>query len=338
MNKNLHKKTRVWFMRQAGRYLPEYKEIRQTEKRFLDLCFNPEKACTVSLQPIKRFDFDFIILFSDILVIPHALGQTVDFKENIGPILKKVDFEKEICANSTNFEKGLNLLNPVFETVKLIKKKETQKELIGFCGGAFTVLTYMIEGGSSQNHTLLKKAMKNEKKLTQKIMRVVENISVEYLAKQIESGVDKVMIFESWAGLLDKENYYEYVIESNQRIIQKIKERFKKIPVISFPRGSKEKISDYLNHVDCDVISLDKDFPKTILNIDKNRNIIFQGNLDPQILYEGGMKLEKEVNKVMLTFRDKKHIFNLSHGILPKTPIKNVEQTLRLIKKFDETR
>ena len=337
MNKNL-RKTHVWFMRQAGRYLPEYKAIRQTEKSFLDLCFNPEKASTVSLQPIKRFNFDFIILFSDILVIPHALGQTVDFRENIGPVLKKVNFEQEICSNSVDFENSLDVLNPVFETVKLIKEKEKNKELIGFCGGAFTVLTYMIEGGSSKNHTLLKKTMKNEKKLIKKIMRVIENISVQYLVKQIESGVDKVMIFESWAGLLDKEDYFEYVIESNQRIILKIKEKFKKIPVISFPRGSKDGILDYLNNVECDVISLDKYFPKTILDIDKYRDITFQGNLDPQILFEGGIKLEKEVKKIMLTFKEKKHIFNLSHGILPKTPIKNVEQTLRLIRDFDATR
>ena len=326
----------VWFMRQAGRYLPEYKKIRQTEKSFIDLCFNSEKSATISLQPIERFDFDYIILFSDILVIPHALGQQVTFKENIGPLLNPINSLRDL--GQLNIKESLQTLDPVFETIKLIKKKKANKDLIGFCGGAFTVLTYMIQGGSSKDHLLVKEKVKKEKLKLLEIIEVLVEISSLYLNMQIKSGANRVMIFESWAGLLEGQDYIDFIIKPTNKLIDKVKKKYPKIPIVTFPRGSGKKILDFIDSVPCNVISLDKTFPKKILKIANEKNITLQGNLDPLILVEGGKRLDEEVKKILLTFKENKHIFNLSHGILPITPIENVIKTLKIITSFNETR
>ncbi len=328
--------TPVWFMRQAGRYLPEYKKIRKTEKNFLDLCFNPKKAATISLQPIERFDFDYIILFSDILVIPNALGQKVSFKESIGPILDPINGLQDL--KQLNINESLKTLQPVFETIKLIKEKEKKKELIGFCGGAFTVLTYMIQGGSSKNHLLIKEKVKTERQKLLEIVEVLVEISSMYLNTQIKSGVNSIMIFESWAGLLEGQDYIDFIIKPNKSLINKVKSKYPEVPIVTFPRGSGDKILDFIESVPCNVVSLDKTFPKSLLKIAKEKDITLQGNLDPLILVEGGQNLESEVKKILLTFKENKHIFNLSHGILPITPIKNVTKTLEIIRSFNETR
>ena len=216
----MDKKTKIWLMRQAGRYLPEYQEIRKKEKDFISLCFNPKLACDISLQPIERFDFDFIILFSDILVIPYALGQEVKFKENIGPILGNINYEK-LEVNPTQ---SLERLAPVFETIKLIKQKKKEKDLIGFCGGPFTVLNYMIEQGTSNTNENIKNFIKSNDQLSEKIIKIITVISIEYLKKQIDSGVDYIKVFDSWAGLLDGDLYKKYVIEPNKQIAKEIKD------------------------------------------------------------------------------------------------------------------
>ena len=329
------KKTPIWFMRQAGRYLPEYKKLRSTEKTFLDLCFNSEKAAKISLQPIERFDFDFIILFSDILVVPHALGQFVDFKENIGPVLKPINDKQDL--NFKKLSKNLRTLDPIFQTIKIIKKKKIDKNLIGFCGGPFTVLTYMIEGGTSKNHHQIKSKIKKEKNKTLEIIEILVEFSSMYLIKQIKSGADIVKIFESWAGLLDDEEYQEFVIKPNKKIIENIKTDFPNIPIACFPRGSESKIFQFIENVECDIISLDEKFPEEILEIAKQKNIVLQGNLNPKVLLQGGEKMEETINKILLRFKHNKHIFNLSHGILPQTPIVNVQKTIKLIRDFNET-
>ena len=241
-------KVPVWFMRQAGRYLPEYKKLRSTERTFLDLCFNSEKAAQISLQPIERFDFDFIILFSDILVVPHALGQFVDFKENIGPILKPINNKHDLSHN--NLTSNLKILDPIFKTIKLIKNKNKKKNVIGFCGGPFTVLTYMIEGGTSKHHQNVKLKIKNEKKELLKVIEILIEFSSMYLIEQIRSGANIVKIFESWAGLLKNEDYFDFIIEPNKRIIKKIKNVFPKIPVACFPRRSESEIFKFIENVE----------------------------------------------------------------------------------------
>ena len=329
----MDKKTKIWLMRQAGRYLPEYQEIRKKEKDFMSLCFNSKLACDISLQPIKRFDFDFIILFSDILVIPYALGQEVKFKENIGPILGNINYEKL----DLNFTQSLERLAPVFETIKLIKQKEKEKELIGFCGGPFTVLNYMIEQGTSKTHEKIKKFIKSNNQLSEKIIKIITDISIEYLKKQIDSGVDFIKVFDSWAGLLDGDLYKKYIIEPNKEIAKEIKNYSPGTKQIFFPRGSKENYFNFIKEVEPDVISLDEEFPEKVFSYAKKNDIILQGNLKPTILIEGGRKLKKGIKNILNKFNENKHIFNLSHGVLPQTPLENVEILVDTIRNYNET-
>ena len=329
----MDKKTKIWLMRQAGRYLPEYQEIRKKEKDFISLCFNPKLACDISLQPIERFDFDFIILFSDILVIPYALGQEVKFKENIGPILGNINYEKL----EVNLTQSLERLAPVFETIKLIKQKKKEKDLIGFCGGPFTVLNYMIEQGTSKTHEKIKKFIKSNNQLSDKIIKIITDISIEYLKKQIDSGVDFVKVFDSWAGLLDGDLYKKYIIEPNKEIAKEIKNYSPGTKQIFFPRGSKENYFNFIKEVKPDVISLDEEFPEKVFSYAKKNDIILQGNLKPITLIEGGTKLKKEIKTILNKFNENKHIFNLSHGVLPQTPVENVETLVDIIRNYNET-
>jgi uroporphyrinogen decarboxylase len=323
-------------MRQAGRYLPEYQKIRSTERTFLDLCFNSEKAAQISLQPIERFDFDFIILFSDILVVPHALGQFVDFRKNIGPVLEPINNKYDL--NYNNLTSNLKILDPVFKTIKLIKKRKKNKNVIGFCGGPFTVLTYMIEGGTSKDHAKVKLKIKNEKKELLEVIEILIEFSSMYLIEQIRSGANIVKIFESWAGLLEGDEYFDFIIEPNKRILKNVKKVFPNIPVACFPRRSESQIFKFLDNVECDIISLDEKFPEELLEIAKKKNIILQGNLSPELLVRGGKEMEETIKKTLLRFNGNRHIFNLSHGVLPQTPIANVEKTIQLIRDFNEAR
>ena len=329
----MDKKTKIWLMRQAGRYLPEYQEIRKQEKDFLNLCFNPKLACDISLQPIQRFDFDFIILFSDILVIPYALGQEVKFKENIGPILGNINYEQL----KVNLPHSLDRLAPVFETIKLIKQKKQEKDLIGFCGGPFTVLNYMVEKGTSKTHEKIKKFIKDNNQLSEKIIKIITGISIEYLKKQIDSGVDFIKVFDSWAGLLEGELYKKYIIEPNKEIAKEIKNYSPGTKQIFFPRGSKENYFNFIKEVKPNVISLDEEFPKKVFSYAKKNDIILQGNLKPITLIEGGSKLKKGIINILNKFNNNKHIFNLSHGVLPHTPVENVKILVDTIRNYNET-
>ena len=329
----MDKKTKIWLMRQAGRYLPEYQEIRKKEKNFMNLCFNPKLACDISLQPIERFDFDFIILFSDILVIPYALGQEVKFKESIGPILGNINYEQL----EVNLSQNLERLAPVFETIKLIKQKKKEKDLIGFCGGPFTVLNYMVEQGTSKTHEKIKKFIKSNNVLSEKIIKIITDISIEYLKKQIDSGVDVIKVFDSWAGLLDGDLYKKYIIEPNKEIAKEIKNYSPGTKQIFFPRGSKENYFNFIKEVKPDVISLDEEFPDNVFSYAKKNDIILQGNLKPTALIEGGRKLKKGIKNILNKFKENKHIFNLSHGVLPQTPVENVEILVEIIRNYNET-
>ena len=328
----MDKKIKIWLMRQAGRYLPEYQEIRKKETNFMKLCFNPELACNISLQPIQRFNFDFIILFSDILVIPHALGQDVQFIEQVGPVLGKLEYNNIKVDLTQNMER----LAAVFETIKLIKKQVKDKDLIGFCGGPFTVLNYMIEQGTSKTHDKIKNNIKKQADKSVQLIEIITEVSIEYLKKQIDSGVDYIKVFDSWAGLLDGDDYKKFIIEPNKRIAQEIKKYSPKTKQIFFPRGSNENYLTFLKEVKPDVISLDEKFPEELFSYAKKHNITLQGNLSPSLLIEGGIKLREGIKNILNIFQGNKHIFNLSHGVLPQTPIENVEILIEEIKNFNE--
>ena len=326
----------IWFMRQAGRYLPEYMEIRSKNADFLKLCFNPDLASEISLQPIRRFDLDFIILFSDILVIPYALGQEVEFLKNHGPLLNCISSKKDL--NYKSFDKSLDKISNIFETIKILHAKKGKKNLIGFCGGPFTVLNYMIEGGTSKTHMKIKTFIRNKKEEAYDILKIITAISVEYLKKQIESGANYVQIFESWAGLLEREEYIDFIIKPNKQISKEIKEFSKQTNIIHFPRGSRNNYKIFAEEVNCDVLSLDQAYPKELPNLLGKKGITVQGNLDPQELLTEGGRVEEKTKEVLDKFKNNNHIFNLSHGILPKTKISNIEKVIKVVRDYETSK
>jgi len=323
----------IWLMRQAGRYLPEYREIRKEKKDFIELCLSPEIAANISLQPIERFDFDFIILFSDILVIPFALGQDVKFQEKVGPILGEIKTEIE----KINLEESLKKLNPIYETVKIISKRKKEKKLIGFCGGPFTVLNYMIERGTSKSHNKIKSFIKSEKKRAEDLIDVITKASIIYLKEQIKHGADYIKIFDSWAGLLDNEEYDRFIIEPNKKISEAIKKFSSRTQQIFFPRGSSHNYIKFIDRVKPMILALDNNYPEDIYDIAIRKNIILQGNLNPKTLVEGGEKLIRETKEVLERFKKNKHIFNLSHGVLPQTPTANVQKVVEIVRNYNDT-
>ena len=326
----------IWFMRQAGRYLPEYMEIRSRNSDFLRLCLNPVLASEISLQPIKRFNLDFIILFSDILVIPHALGQEVKFLKNHGPLLNSISSIKDL--NYTSLNKSLEKISNIFETIKILNAQKSKRNLIGFCGGPFTVLNYMIEGGTSKTHSKIKTFIKDKKKEANDIIKIITEISIEYLKKQIESGANYVQIFESWAGLLEREEYIEFIIKPNQRISEEIRVFSKNTKIIHFPRGSRNNYKIFAEEVNCDVLSLDQVYPKELLSLLREKGITVQGNLDPQELLKEGDRVEEKTKEVLEKFKKNNHIFNLSHGILPQTKISNIEKVIKVVRDYETSK
>ncbi len=329
-------KTPIWFMRQAGRYLPEYQKIRATSDDFLKLCFNPLLASEISLQPIKRFDVDFIILFSDILVIPYALGVEVKFLKNHGPSLKTINSKTELLYQNLNV--CLDKISNVFETIKILNLKKNEKKLIGFCGGPFTVLNYMIEGGTSKTHSKIKAFVREKKNKALDLIDILTEISIEYLKKQVQSGADYIQIFESWAGLLTNDEYEDFIIKPNQRITNEIKRFSTQTKIIHFPRGSNQNYLIFLDEVKCDVLSLDDKFPDDLLNKARKKNVTIQGNLNPTTLLNGGDMMSKEVVQVLEKFKNNKHIFNLSHGVLPKTKIDNIEKVIEIVRAYETSK
>lgn len=326
----------IWFMRQAGRYLPEYRVLRSKHKSFLDMCYNPKVASEISLQPIRRFGFDAIILFSDILVVPHAMGFKVDFKENIGPVLDILDLNKRNKFNS--IDKFSKQLSPIYETLKILSIAKGKKTLIGFCGSPFTVLTYLIEGGSSKDHFKTKVSILNKKTRVKHIIQELINYSLIYLEEQIKAGAEVLQIFESWAGIPDKDNYEDLIIKPNKKIVEYVKKKYPKVKTICFTKGNQKHLPIFLEQVPCDVISVQRIEDCDIVKYCKEKNIAIQGNLDPVDLYIGGDYLKKKVKKILQQFREVKHIFNLSHGIHPTTPLENVYKTIEYVKEIDVTR
>jgi len=310
----------LWLMRQAGRYLPEYREIRQNFDQFLDFCFTPSLAAEVTLQPIRRFDFDAAIIFSDILVIPHALGQKVWFEKGEGPKLEP--FNPSIL-NSTDY---LSPLSPVFEALKLTRKElDPSKSLIGFCGAPWTVATYMIEGGGSKDHHKTREYAYGDLKGFQHLLLTLARVSADYLIEQIKSGADTVQIFDSWAGSVPEGYFEEWVINPTRVMVDLIKSQYPQIPIIGFPKGVQEKAISYAIQTQVDGLGLDPTSPIDRIVKEVPPQVVLQGNLDPALLVVGGEVMVQEVNRIHSLFQNRPYIFNLGHGIVPQTPIENVE-------------
>ncbi len=311
-------------MRQAGRYLPEYRKVRSQQNSFLDLCFNPEKVCEVTLQPIKRFDLDFAIIFSDILVIPYAGGMKVDFIEKKGPILS---------GEFNNFE--VAKLQKIYDGISLTRKDlPKNKPLIGFSGGVFTLLTYIITKGKvTGKEDLLIANIKNNKKKYQLLAQKIEKAVIDHLIMQIKSGVNIIKIFDSWAGLVRDDSLFdEFVVGPAVRIRNKLKELYPNIPIMFFPRNIGKKYREFVQKVRPDVITIDYNTDLKWAKSNIADNIILQGNLNPDTLLGSKSEIAASVRKIENTLGKGRYIFNLGHGILPQTPIDNVEYMLEVLR------
>lgn len=332
--KKLDSKPPVWVMRQAGRYLPEYLEVRSKINNFLNLCYNPQLACEVTLQPIRRFNFDSAIIFSDILVIPDALGIKVDFVKNHGPKLANFNLESDISKlNTQHINKNLQ---PVYEAITLTRSKLNKEvDLIGFCGAPWTLACYILEGGGSKNFEKIRQlSLKNQDEFDNLIKILTESLKI-YLSSQIKAGANIVKIFDSWAGILPPTLLEKWVINPAKEIVDYLKINHPEIPVIYFPKSIGTSYEIFANKVNCDGLAIDQnlDLKWAIDKIYVKNNKIIQGNLDNFILAFGDKKtIESEVKKILDTFANKPFIFNLGHGILPQTPIANVEFLIKLIR------
>lgn len=333
--KQCYKIPPIWIMRQAGRYLPEYMKTRSQIDNFLDLCYNPKLACEVTLQPIKRFEFDSAIIFSDILVIPDALGVKVDFVKNHGPKLAKFDLENDL--KNLKIVNVNNHLKNVYEAISLTRSKlSNDKALIGFCGAPWTLACYMIEGGGSKNFDKVREmALKNEELFAEFIEILTESLKI-YLTSQIKAGADIIKIFDSWAGVLPPTQIQKWIIDPAKKIVNYLKENHPEIPVIYFPKSIGVNYEKFAQEVDCQALAIDQNLEKNWAKkyLQQNLNKTIQGNLDNFLLAFGDKKdIEKEVSNILDTFNDKPFIFNLGHGILPQTPIENVELILKIIRR-----
>ncbi len=323
----------IWLMRQAGRYLPEYLKTRAEAGSFLDLCYNPKLATEVTLQPIRRFGFDASILFSDILVIPHALGQELSFAENHGPILG--DIPKALNFNESVFHVNLS---PVYETVSMIREN-LQKEgfsntaLIGFSGAPWTLACYMIDRKGSKDFAQTRiMALGNAEEFSALIDILVTAIS-SYLIKQIEHGAEVVQIFDSWAGVLPPEEFKKWVIEPTARIVKSIKTKYPTIPVIGFPKGAGLLYPDYIRETGITAIGIDTQMPVKWVSENLQSLAPVQGNLDPFTLVAGGTALDQGIDAISKAWQGKPYIFNLGHGIDKSTPISHVTHLINRVRK-----
>ena len=320
-----------WFMRQAGRYLPEYKAVRAGFPNFLTFCYTPEAACEVTLQPISRFDMSAAIIFSDILVIPDALGVEVSFQENIGPILTPVANKNALEKLSAKYLE--ERLSPVYKAITLTRENLVKdKALIGFCGSPWTLACYMLQGKSSKDFSSARAFALKEKELFSGLMSLLVQAVVEHSCLQIVAGANVIQLFDSWSGVLSESEFEHYVILPTQKIVSAIKEKYPHIPVIGFPRLCGAKLARYAQATGVNAVSFDGSVSLDYVTSQMQKNVVLQGNLDSQILAEDRDLALLQTKKLLTRFAGTPFIFNLAHGILPHTPIANVQAVSDMIK------
>jgi uroporphyrinogen decarboxylase len=321
----------VWLMRQAGRYLPEYRAVRKNARNFLHFCYTPDLAVEVTLQPIRRYDFDAAIMFCDILVIPDALGQQVEFKEGEGPVLEPVRSLEDIRALSAHGV--LDHLSSVFEVLSRLRKElPDDKTLIGFAGAPWTVAIYMVEGrGGTLGERARIWAYQNPESFSQLIDLLVE-VTTSYLIKQIDHGAEVLQLFDTWSGLLAEDQFQRWVIEPTKRIIDGVHTVHPDVPIIGFAKGSGLLVEDYVNKTGVAGISLDSNVPLSWAKKVLQPQVTVQGNLDNQLLVAGGDQLEIGVRNILANLGAGPFIFNLSHGIVPQTPPEHVARVVDCIR------
>ncbi|MEY3658652.1 MAG: uroporphyrinogen decarboxylase [Pseudomonadota bacterium] len=319
----------LWLMRQAGRYLPEYRALRAEKGGFLELVHDSAAAAEVTLQPIRRFGFDGAILFSDILVIPHALGQDLWFETGEGPRLAP----KLVDTSLSALQRVPERLSPVIETVRQVKAAlPPQTTFLGFAGSPWTVATYMVAGQGSREQAETRRFAYRDPKAFGEIITAIADLTLDYLSDQIEAGVDAVQLFDSWSGSLSPQQFEQWVIAPNVRIISNLKARHPHAVVIGFPKGAGGKLPAYAREVGADAIGLDETVDPNWAHRNLPKDLPVQGNLDPLALITGGDTLDQAITRIIDAFQDRPHIFNLGHGILPDTPIAHVEALVARIR------
>ncbi len=320
----------LWLMRQAGRYLPEYRELRATKGGFLELCYDPASAAEVTLQPIRRFGFDGSILFSDILVIPHAMGQRLWFEEGEGPRLAPTLMDSTL----ESLEAVPQRLDPIYETVSRVAAElPAETTFLGFAGSPWTIATYMVAGQGSKDQAAARSMAYRDPAAFEMLIKAITGMTVDYLCKQIEAGVDAVQLFDSWAGSLSPAQFESWVIAPNAAIVAGVKARHPETPIIGFPKGAGGKIAAYAKDTGVDAIGLDETVDPTWANGILPPELPVQGNLDPLALLAGGEALTSAVSRILAAFPERPHIFNLGHGILPPTPIAHVESLIQKVRR-----
>ena len=321
----------IWMMRQAGRYLPEYRELRAKAGSFLDLCFTPDYAAEVTLQPIRRFNFDAAIIFSDILVIPHALGRSVRFEAGEGPRLDPLDTPEKIA--SLVAQADFTKLEPVFEALRRVRGElDPKTALIGFCGAPWTVATYMVAGQGAPDQAPARMLAYRHPKAFEKIVDVLVENSIQYLVGQLKAGADVLQIFDTWAGVLPPEPFQRWCIEPTRRIAAKVRAHVPTARIIGFPRGAGTMLPRYADEAMVDAVGLDWMIDRQFAREQVQSRCPVQGNLDPLVLVAGGEALDRAVDAVLEAFSGAPFIFNLGHGIMPETPIAHVEQVLKRLR------
>jgi uroporphyrinogen decarboxylase len=322
-----------WFMRQAGRYLPEYRELRKKKHGFLAMAFEPQTASEITLQPVRRYGMDAAIIFSDILVVPFALGQHLEFSQGEGPKLGALDFKK---IGADKFEERLA---PVFAALretaaKLKTEKFSQTALIGFAGAPWTVATYMIEGGSSKDFAKTKAMAYGDPGNFSALMDLLVETTARYLIAQADAGAEALQIFDSWAGALDPHGLQYQVIEPTKKIVAKVKAAHPHIPIIGFPRGAAMHYGAYAEQTGIDAVALDSLVCTRWAKTNLQQRLPVQGNLDPIRLLAGGEGLRKAAHKILRDFSGGPHVFNLGHGVHKDTPPAHVGELVRIIRDF----
>ena len=326
INKNICKS--VWFMRQAGRYLPEFRKIRSQNQDFIKLCLNSELSSEITLQPIKRFDLDSAIIFSDILMVPHATGQKVEFIKDKGPILEKFNIKKFFDNNKISFTKKLE---PVYLSIgKTRKKLDKKKSLIAFIGAPWTLLIYMYGVKLDKNNVNLEKINSKKSDINQIIDKLHEYLCV-HIDNQIKAGADVIQIFDSWAGLIPEQDLVNYCINPNLRLVNFCKEN--KIPVVCFPKGIGKNYKKFNDIVKPHGINLDYTIDP-IWAKQNLKNVVVQGGLDPKILLSDESQIIKNTEKYLNIFNDIPYVFNLGHGLLPETDPDKVEKLINFYRKY----
>ena len=325
------KRRPIWMMRQAGRYLPEYREVRKQAGSFLNLCGDPKQASEVTLQPIRRFDLDAAIIFADILLLPKALGQQLDFQEGEGPVLEPITDGSGVAA--LRADDVLDGLEPVFEALSLVSAElPSHVSLIGFCGAPWTVATYMVAGRGTADQRPAREAAYRNEPWFRELIDVLVAGSVDYLVRQVDAGAEVLQVFDTWAGVLSDAEFDKWCVGPTREIVQQVKASRPNVPVIGFPRGSGLRYERYVKESGVDAVSIDWSVPLDWARRELQSRVPVQGNLDPIALATGGEALRTETDRILQVLGGGPHVFNLGHGILPDTPIAHVESLIGQIR------